>query len=567
MTALFDTLRGLGPARLAILGLVGAGTLAFFLFLTGRVTSPNMALLYGGLKAQDSGEIVANLEQLNVPYEITPDGGRILVPGDQVARLRLAMAEQGLPSGGSVGYEIFDRSEGLGTTRFVQDINHLRALEGELARSIASIGLVDTARVHLVLPRRQLFSRDREDPSASIVLSLRGGELDRRQTLAIQHMVAAAVPGLQPGMVSIVDDRGALLAAGNDADGEAGAVSNAEDLQLTYERRLARTVESLLERSVGPGNVRVQVSAEMDFDRVTENSEIYDPDGQVVRSTQTVEESSSNRDSEGPEPVTVGTNLPDADLGADGQSSSDSQSQRVEETVNFEISRVVKTHVRESGVVRRLSLAILVNGVTGLDDAGEATYTARPQEEMAQLAALARSAVGFDEARGDRLEIVNMPFADLAAFDAAGPVWDFFGLSQATLLRILELGTLGLVAILALLFVVRPMMGRLLETPGEKSLTALPGSDAAAAAALGTGEAGLQAITAEGGEEQAALEAPNVDTVGLAQENQAEIERMIDLNMVEGRVRASSIKKIGEIVDKHPDEAVSIIRNWLYEQA
>ena len=562
MTALFDTLRSLGPARLAILGLVGAATLGFFVFLTGRVTNPDMALLYGGLPAQDSGEIVSNLEQLKVPYEVTPDGSRILVPGDQVARLRLAMAEQGLPSGGSVGYEIFDRSEGFGTTRFVQDINHLRALEGELARSIASLGLVDKARVHLVLPRRQLFSREREQPSASIVLSLRGGELDRRQTLAIQHMVAAAVPGLAPGMVSIVDDRGALLAAGNDASGEASATSNAEDLRLTYERRLARTAESLLERSVGPGNVRVQVSADMDFDRITENSEIYDPDGQVVRSTQTVEESSSNQDSEGPEPVTVGNNLPDADLGADGQTSSQSQSQRVEETVNFEISRVVKTHVRESGVVRRLSVAILVNGTTTTNAAGDAVYAARPQQELDQLAALARSAIGFDQERGDVLEIVTMPFADLEAGTAGSPLWDFFGLSQATVLRILELGVLGLVAILALLFVIRPLMARLLEGQAEEPVAALPGGGNPA---LAQGEAGaVQAIAAAA---PPALTGPDGGQPTAAQESHAELERMIDLNMVEGRVRESSMKKIGEIVDKHPEEAVSIIRSWLFEQA
>ena len=564
MTALFDTLRSLGPARLAILGLVGAATLAFFLFLTGRVTSPNMSLLYGGLDAQDSGEIVARLDQLNVPYEISPDGGRILVPGDRVARLRLAMAEQGLPSGGSIGYEIFDRSEGLGTTRFVQDINHLRALEGELARSIGAIDLVDKARVHLVLPRRQLFSRDRERPSASIVLSLRGGELDRRQTLAIQHMVAAAVPGLQPGMVSIVDDRGALLAAGNDESGEASASSNAEDLRLTYERRMARTVESLLERSVGVGNVRVQISADMDFDRITENSEIYDPDGQVVRSTQTVEESSRAQDSEGPEPVTVGTNLPDTDLGADGQNSSESQSNRIEETVNFEISRVVKTHVRESGVVRRLSVAILVNGVNSTNDAGEAVYAPRAPEEMDQLAALARSAVGFDQERGDRLEIVNMPFADLTLGEEASPIWDFFGLGQGTLLRILELGMLGLVAILALLFVVRPLMSRLLEAQKKEQLAALPGADGTAALPPGAAAA-LPGGGGAGG--VPALEGPDGMALSSAEESQAELERMIDLNMVEGRVRESSIKKIGEIVDKHPEEAVGIIRTWLYEQA
>jgi flagellar M-ring protein FliF len=256
--------------------------------------------------------------------------------------------------------------------------------------------------------------------------------------------------------------------------------------------------------------------------------------------------------------VTVDTNLPDTDLGADGQSNSQSQSQRVEETVNFEISRVVKTHVRESGVVRRLSVAILVNGATSANEAGEAIYTPRPQDELDQLAALARSSIGFDQERGDVLEIVNMPFADLESGEAGSPIWDFFGLSQGTLLRILELGVLGLVAILALLFVIRPLMGRLLEAQGEEPVAALPGGSSAA---LAQGEAGaVQAIAAANAP---ALEGPS----SQAQESHAELERMIDLNMVDGRVRESSMKKIGEIVDKHPEEAASIIRSWLFEQA
>ena len=333
---------------------VGAATIAFFIYLTSRLSTPDMTLLYADLDPQDSGQIVSRLEQQDIGYRLGPDGSQIFVPSDQVARLRVVMAVDGLPSGGSIGYEIFDRSEGLGTTKFVQNVNHLRALEGELARTIRSISRVKHARVHLVLPKRELFTRDRQEPTASIVLTTQGNQrLAKQQVLAIQHLVAAAVPGLQPAMVSIVDSNGALLARGSDEDDSTGAASTAEEMRIAYQSRLAHTIEEILERSVGPGNVRAQVTAEMDFDRVTENSEIFDPDGQVVRSTQTIEEQSGSSDAQGLPPVTVGGNLPDANLpGADGAASS-SNAQRNEETVNYEISKTIKTHVRESGVVRR----------------------------------------------------------------------------------------------------------------------------------------------------------------------------------------------------------------------
>ncbi len=170
MNSLFETLKNLGPARLGTMAAVAAGIIAFFIYLTSRLASPEMSLLYADLDAADSGQIVARLEQMNVPYRISEDGAKILVPQDHVGRTRLVIAEEGLPSGGSIGYEIFDRSEGLGTTNFVQNINHVRALEGELARTIRSVSGVKQARVHLVLPRRELFSRERQQPSASIVL-------------------------------------------------------------------------------------------------------------------------------------------------------------------------------------------------------------------------------------------------------------------------------------------------------------------------------------------------------------------------------------------------------------
>ena len=565
MNSLLETLKNLGPARLGMMAAVSAGIIAFFIYLTSRLASPDMALLYGDLDTQDSGQIIARLEQMNVPYRLGEEGGKIFVPQDQVGRTRVVMAEDGLPSGGSIGYEIFDRSEGLGTTNFVQNINHVRALEGELARTIRSVSSVKQARVHLVLPRRELFSRDRQDPSASIVLMLGGSRsLDRQQVTSIQHLVAAAVPGLKPTMVSIIDDKGNLLARGTEEGDLSQTATRAEEMRVGYESRLVRTIEELLARSLGPGNVRAQVSAEMDFDRITENAEIYDPDGQVVRSTQVVEEQASNQDG-APDGVTVGNNLPDALPELDGASGSQSSTSRTEETVNYEITKTVKTHIREAGMVRRLSVAVMVNGTMVPNDEGNATYEPRTAEELEKITALVRSAVGYDEERGDIIEVVEMPFVEVAVGE--GLIDDgLFGLTKADLMRIAELLVLGVVAVLVLLLVVRPLLGRLLEVD-EESLAeggpamlpdgspqpALVGPDGQEIPRL-PGDPGTVVATRVGDEEGSEKNLAN------------EIDQMIDLNQVEGRVRASSVKKIGEIIENHPEEAVSIVRGWLHAE-
>ncbi len=548
MNSFTDTLRSLGPARLGMMVAVAAGTIAFFIYLTSRLSTPDMALLYADLDPQDSGQIVSRLEQMDVGYRIDPNGSQIFVPSDQVGRLRVAMAGEGLPSGGSIGYEIFDRAEGLGTTKFVQNINHLRALEGELARTIQSISRIKTARVHLVLPKRELFTRDRQEPTASIVLATQGGQrLEKRQVLSIQHLVAAAVPGLKPGMVSIVDSSGALLARGSEEDGLSGTASTAEEMRLAYQSRMARTIEQLLERSVGPGNVRAQVTAAMDFDRITENSEIFDPDGQVVRSTQTIEEESGTSDGQGIPPVTVSGNLPDIVLPSPEGGASKTNALRNEETVNYEISKTVKTHVRETGTVRNLSVAVLINGTTTTTEEGETVYEPRAPEEMEQLTTLVRSAAGYDEARGDTIEVINMRFVDPAEGLPEESSAGWFDFSAAPLMRAAEVLVLGVVAVLVLLLVVRPLVGRMVEGGMEGGMVRLPDETVPRAAIAGPQEA----IEREPTQSEVAAE---------------EIDQMIDIGKVEGRVRASSVKKIGEIVDKHPEEAVAIIRNWLYAE-
>jgi flagellar M-ring protein FliF len=553
-----DTLKNLGPARLAIMAGVAAGLLAFFIYMTSQLTSEEFGLLYGDLSSENSGQIAAELESRGVPFEVSPDGSRISVPKDQVGRLRVAMAEQGLPDGGSVGYEIFDQTSSLGTTNFVQNINHVRALEGELARTIRAIDGVEQARVHLVMPRRELFSRERQEPSASIVLLMAGnGRLGKQQTLGVQHLVASAVPNLKPNLVSIVDQQGTLLARGGDENDLLGGAGGTQELRADYEQRLARSLEALLERSLGPGNVRVEVAADMNFDRVTENSEVYDPDSQIARSTQVLEESERDVESTGDQAVTVGNNLPDAGAEGEGNQQQLSESNRLEETTNYEISKTVTTHVREGGKVNRLSVGVLVDGRYVTDADGNRVYEARGEEELQQIAALARSAVGFDEARGDAVEVINMRFADPTADMQAAQTASFLGLPQSQLMRIAELLVLGVVAVLVLLLVVRPLVARLLETP-----VAQP----APAGAEGAGN-----LLSDYSEEHPALTGPSagadpeqLEGPGYGAEDEGS-EQMIDLNRVEGRVKASSIRKIGEIVEKHPEEAVSIIRTWLYQ--
>ncbi len=574
MNALVDTIKSLGVVRVALIAAVGAATLGFFVYFAGNLTKPKMSLLYSELDQSDSAAIVSHLETAGVPFELSPDGRRIMVPNEQVARMRLSMAEAGIPNGGSVGYEIFDQSGELGSSSFVQNINHLRALEGELARTIRSLGNIQNARVHLVLPQRELFSRERNEPSASIVIRLAGSSrLSNSQATSLQQLVAAAVPRLEPDRVSIIDHRGRMLARTTTGDDATDLANDAEEMRLNVEQRLSKSAEDLLERTLGTGNVRVTVSAELDFDRITESSETFDPDGQVVRSTQTIEENEQDQDGDGQDPVTVGNNLPDAGLPQlGGGPTSTSSASRIEETVNYEISKVVRSHVRESGAIRRLSVAVLVNGNYAPDENDQLIYSPRSEEELLQIEELVKSAVGYNEQRGDLIEVANMQFADLTNMNQTLAESDLIlGLEKQEVMRLAELLVLGLVAALVLLLVVKPLLSRLLEP-----VPAIAGDVGGALADEVSGRhaledkrglgSGLPAVGAAG-QGSALVEGGDGSLPPYEEEGEdGGLEQLIDVQKVEGRVRASSLRKIGEIIDKHPEEAVSILRNWIHQE-
>lgn len=529
---------------MAIMGAVTIGLIGFFIFITTRLSAPQMELLYGGLQAEQQSQIISQLAAADTPYEIR-NGNEIFAPAEMIGQLRLSMAGQGIGGGQIVGYEIFDSSSALGTTNFIQNVNLLRALEGELSRTIKSISSVNSARVHLVLPKRQLFSRETQQPSATIMLKMKGGRLDPEQVSAIQYLVAAAVPGLVPNRISIVDDKGSLLARGfEDLSAPGANAAKGEERKRALQRRLGSTIEQLLENIVGFGKARAEVTADMDFDRIITNEELYDPDGQVVASTQSVEQSNTNQESDAATPVSVATNLPDANLNSTASGASlNSRENRAEEIVNYSNSKKVINHIRESGVIKRLSVAVLIDGTYPDDENGDRNYQARSEEEMNLMATLVRSAIGFNADRGDSVDVINMQFVDLG--DAEEVELQFFlGLDKNDLMRMAEIVVFSIVAILIILLVVRPLVSRAFEilpaTLAEGRMLADQSSAAAAAALIAPGS-----------------ETPGTD----------DYEELIDIDRVEARVKASSLKKVGEIVEKHPEEALTIIRTWMYAES
>jgi len=546
-----QTLRNLGTLRLAGIGAAVLVTVGSLIFFAGQWSTPNMALLYSDLSPADGGAIVQQLEAQQIPFKASPDGTRIEVPGDQVGRLRMMMAQQGIPSGGNVGNEIFNQPEGLGTTAFQQQMQQLRAKEGELVRSIQTLQQVQSARVHLVLPKRELFARQAQTATASVLLKLRPGKpLSKEQVAAIQQLVATAVPQMEPANVSILDDKGNLLSRGLRPNTPEAMAASAEERRLARERELTQTIEELLGRSVGQGRVQAQVSVEMDFDRITTNSEIYDPEGQVVRGTQSVTENSESNNRDGVDPVTVANNLPNADAANNIAGANSETRNRSEETVNYEISKTTKVHERETGQVRRMSVAVLVDGNYTTAEDGTRTYAPRSEAELAQLQRLVQSAVGVDPSRGDNVEVISMQFSrpedELAAMEDT-----IFGMPKADVIRIAETLILAIVAILVILLVIKPLVTRALDRSPQLDEEPDLLSDGSGVPQLAGPGGGALA-------RELAMEA--------AQANE-ELEQMIDINRVDGRVRASSLRKVGEIVEKHPEEAVSIIRNWLYTES
>lgn len=560
MNGLVEQFRRFGAARLAAMLAVTLALVGFFAFVMLRMSQPAMGVLFADLSSQDVSAIVKDLDTRGIKYELRGDGQTILAPRADVPKLRLELAGKGIPSGGGVGYEIFDKGDAFSSTSFVQNINHLRALEGELSRTIRSIGRVQAARVHLVIPERRLFERDREPPRASIALKL-AGDLDNAQVRAIRHLVSSAVDGLKPERVSIVDERGRLLADG--AQGEQGMVGVAlDERQGAIERRIKAQVDDIVASIVGPGRARVQVSATLDSNRIESRSETFDPESKVIRSSQNrTEASASNEQREG---VTVGNELPGAQQNQGQQQGQQRDtSSKNEEVVNYEISRTTRTEVQDGGRVRKLSVAVLVDGVYSRQG-NETAYQPRTQEELERIGQLVRTAIGFDRQRGDQVEVVNLRFAEApqAATDLTEPtlMQQLTSFTREDLVRFAEMAVIALLVLIVLMVVVRPLLKQVLAP--DREFRAIPSfmRNGTLVVDQGTGDPSAFSSVSGGAGSPAGGDAGQIDV-------EAPSERMLAIAQIKGQLKAQSVEKIGAMVSQNPADSVAVLRGWIHEKA
>ncbi|MDZ4760449.1 MAG: flagellar basal-body MS-ring/collar protein FliF [Alphaproteobacteria bacterium] len=541
-------------AALVVTALVGGGLGVIML----RGEDGGKALLFSGLDLEEAAEMAGKLDTANIRYDLEGGGSAIFVDRAKVDDARMMLTEQGLPTRGSVGWEIFDKTEALGTTSFVQNLNKVRALEGELARTISSLDMVKAARVHLNLPDRPLFQRDSQQPTASVVLSLTGNAMGPDKVLAIRNLVATSVPGLAVNHITVVDDQGRMLAAGAES-GVDGSGSGADGRKAGLEASFRSKTLEIVENIAGPGAARVQVSAEVDFNRVTQSAETYDPDSRVLRSSTTVEDTSSNTEMAPGDETTVANNVPTGAPAAPpvSQPTSQGTQDRTEETVNYEISKTTRTEIIEGGEIKRLSVAVAVDHqrVNGL--AGEPpTFSPRTPEELQRIVQLVKSAVGFNEARGDTVTVENIPFArpDVSMEGAEAP--GAFDFDKFDIVRGVEIGALLITAFTLVFFVLRPLVKGLMN----RNTDDLPPE-------LGGPERSTRAIANGQGDGAGGLHMSEGRTVSIDVPGPDRLDAGIDVARISGQVKASSIKKISEVVGTHPDESIAIIRSWLSEEA
>ncbi len=515
--------RNLGSGRILALFLGLAAVVSILGMVIENVSKPGMALLYGGLTPAEASQITGALDGKNVPYEIRNDGS-VYVPANRVGELRLDVAGAGLVGTGS-GYEIFDDASAFGTTTFVQNINARRALEGELSRTIMSLPAIQSARVHVVLPKQNMFSKQKVSPSAAVSLSLGSRQLEEPQINSITQLIAAAVPNLSPNNITIIDQRGTLLYNGSVHDsGGAMASKFKGKLEKNYEQRITL----MLEKVTGPGKVSVQVTAEVNMDELEEQSELFDPEQQVVRSEQKSETITNNTTTAPSGAAGVAGNIPGG--GASGGAGSQENQTIAEETVNYEISKTVRNLIRKGGEITKLSVAVLIEGKYQGDaeEGNEATYVPYSDNELAQFRKLVETGIGFDKTRGDTVEIIDMPFATMPAFESIETPF----MSTEQIMDLVKQGLLILGIIMIIFLVIKPALS-----------------------ALGTPSAGAY-VTPE-------LESVGPVAAATTPASTEPVPDMINMEKVEGRVRESTVKKVTEIIDQHPEESLSVVRNWM----
>lgn len=526
----------LGAKRLIIMGGVAALIMAALAMVALRGENTTMGFLYTDLDPSAAAAISEKLKSQNVPFELSADGTALMAPVDKLAELRMAMAGEKL--GGKIGYEVLDEEQPFGVSASRAKMNETRAIEGELVRSIQSLDAVSGARVHIVMPERAMFAAEARPATASVTVKTKG-RLPAETIQAIRYLVSSAVPELSPESVSIVDQSGALLARA----GEQGAAGGGsiDERQSQIEAKMREEIIALLEPIVGQGKVRAEVAAQIDRDATREESNVYDPDKQVIARQVTVESDDQSNENSGEQAATVGNQLPEAQqqpVGANGGDTRQQARKETSEDVTYANSATRSVVTREPGRLTRLSVAVTVDGgAQGL-----------PEARKQQLTRLVENAVGIDTERGDSVVVESLAFATPAEPADAETAWySFFTSDQVVgLLKILLVGVIGLI-------VLRMLRSRAnKEAESEVGPPMLPSEQNAEMLAI--------AQQAADGDPEALKQLESM------QGNRSDVPLLdhdVQLNNVDGQIKASHLRKIGDMVASNAPEATAVIRQWM----
>ncbi len=536
---LWANLKGLGVRRLVALALMGVAVFAVTALAGYYLSRPSMETVYSGLDRDDVAAIGAALRETGTPFDVNPEGTVVLVPAGQAAAARMVLAEKGLPRSGAVGDELFDKLGSLGLTSFMQDVTRLRALEGELARTIQMMRSVKAARVHIVLPDEGSFRRERQPSSASVMIRTDGGD-DRGTGEAIRHLIASAVPGMKIDDVTVLNVDGRLVASGTDS------IDKSPDNLLALENEVSRAVRENVSRTLIPylsaRNFQVSVAARLNADRTQTNETIYNPDQRVERSVRVTKEQQSLQNAAGTQPAGVSANLPKQNAATGEQKQSNDQTQKREELTNYEVSSKSIQTTSAGFVVRNLSVAVLINRAALTASLGDKASPEAIATQVKEIEQLIGSAAGLDKQRGDTVKISVVDFVDSGRDlePAAGPSLVEILARQTG--SILNAAAIVLVAAMMIWFGLRPGLKLLLAGDRAETATALATPTAAAPA----------------------LNAPDQDQKYLIASNP---DRDEFLEALLARRDSGPERKILKLVEFDESQAATILKQWVRQGA
>lgn len=528
---LWNNLLELGPRRLTVLALVG---LAVFLGVGGGayyLSRPEFDVLYTGLSREDVSRVGAVLRDANVAFDVNASGDTILVRPGQTAQARTLLAEKGLPSSSSGGYELFDKIGSLGLTSFMQEVTRVRALEGEIARTIQVLKGVKAARVHIVMPARGSFRREQQPPSASVVIRTDGGA-DARTARSVRHLVAAAVPGMTADKVTVLDSDGSLLSS----DDETAAPASMANLQRVVSRLIQENVSKALAPYLGLDNFEVSVATQLSTDKRQTNETVYDPESRVQRSVRAVREKESSQSLDRQTPTTVQQNLPDQQINATGGKNSNDEKQRREDVTNYEVSSKTTTTVSDGYVVNKLFLAVLVNRPRLLASLGDKAGEAAVEAKVAEIGQLAATAAGLDRQRGDQIQVSAVEFMEGARDFTPVPAITFAEVLMRQSGAFVSAVAIVVVAAMLIWFGLRPAINAILDSRSSETAQL----EASETAALLGGEGGSM--------EQYGEAAPN-----LVQD-------------ISKRVQHAPQRRLEQIVQLDEKQAAAILKQWIRQE-